>query len=157
MLKICRRRNKFRVVRPGVHVLIWWGTSRPAIEVENIFLYCLQLFIHITMNIIFKNHYLYSSKNVKVLQIQWILWLLLSLFVIANFSGTCLALEILKGYKVRKRLGTPEWYEPFSGTTRLNCEHFHSHGFASAKVDRYFQVQALAVDHGNVYVTVRRS
>jgi len=33
--------------------------------------------------------------------------LLVSLFVIRNFRGTCSSVEMLKAYMARKRLGTP--------------------------------------------------
>jgi len=33
--------------------------------------------------------------------------MLLSLFVIRTFRGTCSTVEMLKGYMVRERLGTP--------------------------------------------------
>jgi len=47
--------------------------------------------------------YLYSSKNLKViLKVQWIFVILLSLFVISNFKGTCSPVQMLTGYMVDK-------------------------------------------------------
>jgi len=52
--------------------------------------------------------YLHSSKNQKVLfKIQWIFVILLSLFVIGNFGGTCSSVKMLKGFMVRERLVNP--------------------------------------------------
>jgi len=52
--------------------------------------------------------FIYSSKNIKVLlKIQWIFVILLSLFVIRNFMGTCTSVEMLIRYMVRKSLRTP--------------------------------------------------
>ena len=53
--------------------------------------------------------YLYSSKNLKVLlKVQWIVLIFLSLFVIRT-SGVHArsSVDMLKGYIVRERLGTP--------------------------------------------------
>ena len=54
---------------------------------------------------------LYISKYCEMQQFylknQWIFVILLSLFVTRNFKGTCSSFEILKGYMVRERLGTP--------------------------------------------------
>jgi len=48
------------------------------------------------------------SENLNVqLKIQWIFDILLSLFVKRNFRGACLSVEMLNGYMVRERLGTP--------------------------------------------------
>jgi len=60
------------------------------------------------MTIYFKKGvHLYSSENLKVLlKIQWIFVILLSLFVMRNFRGTCSSVEILQGYMVRESLGT---------------------------------------------------
>ena len=64
-------------------------------------------YTYISVNIIFKNHYLCSSENLKVLlKIHWIFVVLLSLFVIRNFKGACSSVEMLKGYMVRERLVT---------------------------------------------------
>jgi len=41
-----------------------------------------------------------------LLKIQWISIILLSLFVIIYYRGTCSSLEMLKGYMVREKLGT---------------------------------------------------
>jgi len=50
----------------------------------------------------------YSNLKYKVLlKIQWSFVVLLSLFVIRNFRGTCSSVEMLKGCMVRERLGTP--------------------------------------------------
>ena len=52
--------------------------------------------------------YLYSSKNLEVpLKIQSIFVILLSFLILKNFRGTCSSIEMLKGYMVRERLGTP--------------------------------------------------
>jgi len=52
--------------------------------------------------------YLYSFNILKVvLKIQYNFSILLRLFVIGNFIGTCSSIEMLKGYMFRKRLGTP--------------------------------------------------
>jgi len=46
--------------------------------------------------------YLYDSKILNVvLTIQKIVGILLSLFVIRNFRGTCSFIEMLKGYMIR--------------------------------------------------------
>jgi len=71
-----------------------------------------KIIIYLLLNILTlrrkKGVYLYSSKNIKVLlKIQWIFVILLSLFVIRNFTGPCSSVEMLKGYMVRERLGTP--------------------------------------------------
>ena len=61
-----------------------------------------------------KNIYLYTSKNLKViLKILLNFVILLCLFVISNFSGwpTRSFVEMLKGYMVRERLGTPGPYD----------------------------------------------
>jgi len=51
--------------------------------------------------------HLCSSKNLKfLLKLQWMFVILLSLYVIRNFSGTFSSVEMLKGCMVRKRLGT---------------------------------------------------
>jgi len=58
-----------------------------------------QMFIHISVNVMLKNHYLHSSKNLKVLlKIQRHFVILLSLFLIRNYRGTCSPVEMLKGY-----------------------------------------------------------
>jgi len=50
---------------------------------------------------------LYSSENLNVyLKIQWIFVILLGLCVIRDFEGTCSPVEMLNGYRVRKKLGT---------------------------------------------------
>jgi len=71
-----------------------------------------------TLNIIFKNHYFHSYKNLKVLlKIKWIFVISLSLFVIINFGDTCSSVAMLKGYLIRESLITPtledqrKWYD----------------------------------------------
>jgi len=65
-----------------------------------------------------------SSTKLKIrikvlLKIQWIFVILLSLFVIRNFRGSRSSVEILKGYTVKERFGTPvleavSWHPPTS-------------------------------------------
>jgi len=63
-----------------------------------------------SVNIIFKNHFLFCTKN------HYIIYLCLvmmknwekSIYALArNFWGTCSSVEMLKGYMFRERLGTP--------------------------------------------------
>jgi len=55
-----------------------------------------------------QRRYLYNSKNVKVLlKVQRIFVILLSLSVKKNFRGISSSVEMLNGYMVRERLGTP--------------------------------------------------
>jgi len=42
------------------------------------------------------------------LKLQWIFVILLSLFVIRNFRGTCSSAQMLEGYMGRERLGTSD-------------------------------------------------
>jgi len=99
------------------------------------------IFIHISVNIIFENYmhivkciYYYTLivKYINFIKtgctfivlkipinIQWIFVILLILFVVRNFRGTCLSVEMLKQYMVRKRLGTPD-VGSFSCNTRLS-------------------------------------
>ena len=56
--------------------------------------------IYISVNSTFKNHYVFVGKYIFVI--------ILSLFVISNFRGTCSSIEILKGYMARESLGTPD-------------------------------------------------
>ena len=58
------------------------------------------LYIYISVNTPFKNHYVLIGKYIFVI--------FLSVFVISNFRGTCLSIEILKGYMARESLGTPD-------------------------------------------------
>ena len=53
--------------------------------------------------------YLCSAKHLKVLlKTQWISVILLSLFVIRLFRGTCSCFDIIKRHMVRESLGTPD-------------------------------------------------
>ena len=56
-----------------------------------------KIFIHSSVNIIFK----------IMLIGKYIFVIFLNLFVIRNFRGTCLSIEMLKGYMARESLGTP--------------------------------------------------
>jgi len=58
-----------------------------------------ELFIHISVNIIFKYHYVLIGKHTFII--------FLSLFVIKNFKGTCLSVKMLKGYMARESLWIP--------------------------------------------------
>ena len=71
---------------------------RIAIE-GKIYLYIIyfQIFIHISVNTVFNNHYLYSNENVKVLFKFNGFCYLLRPFVIRNIMGTCSSVEMLKG------------------------------------------------------------
>jgi len=57
---------------------------------KNILIYYFQIFIHISVNVIFEYHYM-------LLIVQYIY----------NFRGTCLSVQTLKGYRVMERLGIP--------------------------------------------------
>jgi len=50
--------------------------------------------------------YVYSPENLKIILRLSGFFVLLSLFVIRNVRGTRSSVEMLKGYTVRKRLGT---------------------------------------------------
>jgi len=56
-----------------------------------------EIFTHSSVNIIFK----------IMLIGKYIFVFFLNLFVIRNFKGTCLSIEMLKGYMARESLGTP--------------------------------------------------
>jgi len=58
-----------------------------------------ELFIHISVNIIFKVHYMLIGKHIFVT--------FLSLFVMKSFRGACSSIEMLKMYMARESLGTP--------------------------------------------------
>jgi len=52
--------------------------------------------------------YLHSSEYLKVLlKIQWIFVIILGLFAIGNFRGTCSFVEMPKGYMAKQRLEAP--------------------------------------------------
>ena len=73
---------------------------RLPIEGKNMFTYglChLEIFIHSSVNIIFK----------IMLICKYIFVIFLNLFVMRNFRGTCSSIEILKEYMARESLGTP--------------------------------------------------
>jgi len=58
-----------------------------------------ELFIHVSLNIIFNNYYMLTGKYIFVI--------FLSFFVIRNFiRGTCSSIETLKRYMARESLGT---------------------------------------------------
>jgi len=84
----------------GVHLPIWRGTNKLTIE-GKICLYIIdfELCIHISVNIIFKNHYVLIGKYIFII--------FLSLFLIKNFRGTCSSVKMLKGYMARESLGNP--------------------------------------------------
>ena len=59
----------------------------------------LELFMYVSVNIIFKNNYMLFGKYVFVI--------FLSLFVKINLQGTFTSIEMLKGYMARESLGPP--------------------------------------------------
>jgi len=59
-----------------------------------------QIFIHISVNNTFENPYMLIVKYLWIIMTKY--------FVMRNFRGTCSSVEMLKGYIVRGRLGTPE-------------------------------------------------
>jgi len=66
-----------------------------------------QIFRLISVSIVFKNHYLYSSINLKgLLKIKWIFYFA-NPFVTRNFRGTCSSLEMLQGYICQRKFGKP--------------------------------------------------
>jgi len=85
-----------------------WGTCTPRGTFAYLkeYIYCTAA----TLNLRHKNGvHLYSSENMKVLiKFQWIFVILLSFFVIRYFGVTCPSVEMLKGYMVTEKLGTPE-------------------------------------------------
>jgi len=58
----------------------------------------LELFIYVSVNTIFKNHYMLIGKYIFVI--------FPSLFAVRNCRGTCSSIEI-KGCMARESLGTP--------------------------------------------------
>jgi len=58
---------------------------------------------------IFIIYYLFPVilKYKAFLKIKWVFVILLNLFVVRNFRGTCSSSEKLKVYMIRERLGTP--------------------------------------------------
>ena len=73
---------------------------RLAIEGKNMFtnrLYHFEIFMHSSVNIIFK----------IMLICKYIFVIFLKLFVIRNFRDTCSSIEMLKEYMARESLGTP--------------------------------------------------
>ena len=87
-------------VHLGVHLPIWRGMSKVSNRREKISLYIIyfELFTHISVNNIFKNHDMLIGKYIFVIFV--------SLFFIRGFRGTRSSIEMLKVYMVRKSLRT---------------------------------------------------
>jgi len=62
----------------------------------------LELFVYVSVNTIFKNHYMLIGKYIFVI--------FPSLFAARNCRGTCSSTEILKGYMARESLRTPSLF-----------------------------------------------
>jgi len=97
-------------VHLGVHLPIQRGTFKVSNRRE----------IYIYTSFISKYLYIYQwilfSKAIVCLLLNISRLIMIKYFVIRNFRGTCSSVEMLKGYMVRKRLGTP-------GLQQLNALH----------------------------------
>jgi len=85
----------------GVHLSIWRGTFKVSNEREIIFVHYFWISIHMSVNVIFKNRYVIFVKRSASMIV------IIKYFIIRHVWSTCSSVEMLKGYVVRKRFGTP--------------------------------------------------